>query len=303
MSITHPTDGAVWTPGTALILQGSAYDPEEGFLDGASLTWRSDRAGVLGAGATVSLTALEPVDHVITLTARDAGGRQGSASIVVRVPRQTYLPLILHRAGSGAAIPTPTPTVPCTVLFREDFSAAGLPGWTATGGAWTNPGGVMQGASGPGTNAWNIVALPSFDFTYEGTVTLRNGSIAGLAFRSTDGTQGYELFVDVTGGQLVLARRPYTVLGIVRGRHPARPALPAAGGSTRGRHRCLPGRCQAHLRDGCDLQQGQLRGVRLQQHRELRRSRRMRSGSALRTAHRRRQHDRYRRQGRPHLVG
>ena len=215
VSITHPADGVVWTPGTALILQGSAYDREEGFLGGASLTWRSDRAGVLGTGATVSLTALAPVDQVITLTARDAGGREGSASIVVRVPRRTYLPLIMHRAGSGPAIPTPTPTpaVPCTVLFRDSFSTAGLPGWTATGGTWTNPGGVMRGASGPGTDAWNIVGLPSFNFTYEGTVTVRNGSVAGLAFRSTDGTQGYDLFVDVNGGQLVLARRPYTALG------------------------------------------------------------------------------------------
>ena len=215
VNITHPADGVVWTPGTALILQGSAYDPEEGFLGGASLTWRSDRAGVLGTGATVSLTALAPVDQVITLTARDAGGREDSASIVVRVPRQTYLPLIMHRAGSGTATPTPTPTptVPCTVLFRDSFSTAGLPGWTATGGTWTNPGGVMRGASGPGTEAWNIVGQPSFNFTYEGTVTVRNGSVAGLAFRSTDGTQGYDLFVDVNGGQFVLARRPYTALG------------------------------------------------------------------------------------------
>lgn len=209
VAIIHPDDGMVWTPGTVLILQGSAYDPEEGFLSGAALTWLSDKAGVLGTGTTVSLTELANTDHVITLTARDAGGREGSASIVVRVPRVVYLPLILRQASLSQPVPAP----PCTLLFRERFDTAGLPGWTATGGTWTNPGGLMRGASGPAADAWNIVALPAFDFVYEGTVTVRQGSVAGLAFRSTGGTQGYDLFVDVNGGQLVLDRRPYTVLG------------------------------------------------------------------------------------------
>ena len=63
-TITHPADRAIWTPGTVLILAGSAYDTEDGFLDGSSLTWRSDRAGVLGTGTTVSLTELDRVDHI-----------------------------------------------------------------------------------------------------------------------------------------------------------------------------------------------------------------------------------------------
>ncbi len=210
VTISHPADGATWTPGTVLVLEGSSYDPEDGFLAGPALTWRSDKAGVLGTGTTVSLTALASGDHVITLTGRDAGGQEGNASIVLRVQRQTYLPLILRRAGWGQ----PTPTPPCALLFREDFSAAGLAGWTPTGGAWTNPGGAMQGASGPVADAWNIKALPAFNFTYEGTVTVRQGNIAGLSFRSTGGTQGYDLFVDVNGSRLVLARRPpYMALG------------------------------------------------------------------------------------------
>jgi hypothetical protein len=58
VAITHPGDGVVLTPGAVLILEGSAYDPETGFLSGAALTWRSDRAGVLGTGTAVSLSDL-----------------------------------------------------------------------------------------------------------------------------------------------------------------------------------------------------------------------------------------------------
>jgi hypothetical protein len=145
---------------------------------------------------------------VITLTARDTGGREASAAIAVRVPAVIYLPVILQRASLSQPVPAPS----CTLLFSESFDSAGLPGWTATGGTWANPGGLLRGASGPAASAWNMVTRPAFDFLYEGTVTVRHGSIAGLAFRSASG-QGYNLYVDVNGGQVVLDRQSITVLG------------------------------------------------------------------------------------------
>ncbi len=208
VTITHPADGEAWLPGSVLTLHGSAYDFEEGFLSGSALTWRSDREGTLGNGTTVSITTLPRGRHTITLTARDAGGMEGSAAIVLHVGGSTYLPLLYQRGAVGESLPPG----PCTPLFNADFGAAGLPGWTSTGGTWTNPGGYMQGSSGPVADAWNMTARSAANFRYEGSVIVRQGAGAGLSFRSTDGTQGYDLFVDVNGGQLVLAKRPYKVL-------------------------------------------------------------------------------------------
>ncbi len=208
VTIIQPADGQAWLPGSVLTLHGSAYDTEEGFLSGAALTWHSDRQGILGYGPTVSLTKLASGAHTITLTGRDAGGSEGSAAITLQVGGPTYLPLIFQSGAAG----DPLPPERCTPLFSADFAAAGLPGWTSTGGTWTNPGGYMLGASGPVADAWNITARPALNFRYEGRVNVRQGTGAGLSFRATDGTHGYDLFLDVNGGLLVLAKRPYKVL-------------------------------------------------------------------------------------------
>ncbi|RIH83575.1 Flavastacin [Calidithermus terrae] len=112
-TITSPATDLDVTPTTSdangyyhlLTLQGSATDPEDGTLSGASLVWTTNRADVqpggpstgsqtLGTGASVAnvrlyTTCASPhfgtVDHLVTLTATDSAGNAATRTRLVRV--------------------------------------------------------------------------------------------------------------------------------------------------------------------------------------------------------------------------
>jgi hypothetical protein len=72
---------------TEVTLVGDADDVEDGSLDGASLEWTTDRTDlqdpVLGTGTTITVRLYADdcfgAEHVITLTATDAGGKTATA--------------------------------------------------------------------------------------------------------------------------------------------------------------------------------------------------------------------------------
>ncbi|HDZ84527.1 MAG TPA: DUF2341 domain-containing protein, partial [Nitrospirae bacterium] len=86
--ITSPLAGNISDKGTNITFTGSANDPEDGVLTGAFLVWTSDRDGQIGTGLTFAITTLSRGIHVITLTAADGSGGQGTAvmTITVRTP-------------------------------------------------------------------------------------------------------------------------------------------------------------------------------------------------------------------------
>lgn len=84
-TITSPSGGEIFTSGTAISLEGSGDDPEDGALSGASLVWSSDLDGQLGTGSSLSTAGLGIGRHTITLTAVDAQGATGTSSIVLSV--------------------------------------------------------------------------------------------------------------------------------------------------------------------------------------------------------------------------
>jgi len=70
--------------GDSLLLEGSAFDMEDGDLSGAALSWASNLDGTLGTGD--SLTAmLSAGQHVITLTATDNTSLTGIDTININV--------------------------------------------------------------------------------------------------------------------------------------------------------------------------------------------------------------------------
>jgi len=80
--------------GDVTVLEGSAYDPEDGILEESALAWTSSLDGGLGTGSIV-LASLSPGQHIITLTATDSDGNVTTDSLIVFVGYKTYLPLIL----------------------------------------------------------------------------------------------------------------------------------------------------------------------------------------------------------------
>ena len=68
-------------------LIAAAYDPEDGMLPSTSLTWTSDRDGVLDQDNCQPMRPLSQGDHVITVTAIDSQGNSATASVRVVVSR------------------------------------------------------------------------------------------------------------------------------------------------------------------------------------------------------------------------
>jgi hypothetical protein len=93
--ILWPESGQVFEPQEMVLLQGAAYDLEDGPLADEALTWTSDRDGGLGSGEEVPALGLSPGWHDISLTATDSD--EGTVNVTVRIfvgPR-VYLPVIL----------------------------------------------------------------------------------------------------------------------------------------------------------------------------------------------------------------
>ena len=101
--ILSPVTGTIAAGSQQLVLEGDASDPEDGRIPATALTWTSDKAGSLGTGRTpVDVSKLAEGPHVLTLTAKDADGQTGTATVTMQVAR-TRPRFPARRAGAVAA--------------------------------------------------------------------------------------------------------------------------------------------------------------------------------------------------------
>ena len=82
--IATPSDGLVFTAGTAVSFTGGASDADDGNLAG-NLQWTSSLDGAIGSGASFSTSALSVGAHTITASVTDSDGMQGTDSISLTV--------------------------------------------------------------------------------------------------------------------------------------------------------------------------------------------------------------------------
>lgn len=85
VTILTPADGSAFEEGETIVLTGGATDEESGAVEGDALVWTSSEDGEIGRGETVTGPELSPGIHTITLSATDARGAVGTASIRVAV--------------------------------------------------------------------------------------------------------------------------------------------------------------------------------------------------------------------------
>ena len=91
--IMNPVAGTQVLPDQLLVLLGSGNDFEDGTLPDASLSWSSDRQGVLGVGSSLPVDNLQPGAHKITLSVTDSSGKTTRATTSIYVGAQVWLPL------------------------------------------------------------------------------------------------------------------------------------------------------------------------------------------------------------------
>ena len=101
VSISSPARGRRVRADAAVYLSASAYDDASARLTGGALRWFAGRR-LLGRGPRVSATGLPPGRRRLRVVARDRRGREGSASVVVRVARVTPQFLRLGRPARVA---------------------------------------------------------------------------------------------------------------------------------------------------------------------------------------------------------
>jgi hypothetical protein len=109
VEITAPFTGNAFDVGDEVELEGSASDPEDGDLAGASLEWTSDVDGALGTGATLTTDALTLGSHGIRLTATDSGGKSNSATVHIRIAEPVATTLRAGEVNPYAGILQRTP--------------------------------------------------------------------------------------------------------------------------------------------------------------------------------------------------
>lgn len=229
VSVAQPAQDQLLTPEMPIVLGAVASDLEDGALQGDSLEWVSDRAGLIGRGTQWVLPggSLAPGRHLITVTAIDSDGQVGQARVSVLVGSRAFLPIVARRPAPG------------TFLFGDDFTLGGLEGWTANHGDWGIYSERMEGEY-DAENAWNISDQSADNLDYAATVTLIQGNAVGLTFRSSvDGLSSYDLILDAVDGVIKLSKRsPYRVLAqtqfAVERNHPYRLRVRAVGSTLEG---------------------------------------------------------------------
>ena len=87
VTISSPSNGAVFDVGAMVQFQGSATDAEDGNIGGGALSWNSSIDGDFGSGPTVNTSSLSAGTHTITLTAPDSDGGVGTDQISVVINR------------------------------------------------------------------------------------------------------------------------------------------------------------------------------------------------------------------------
>ncbi|MFA6109846.1 MAG: SUMF1/EgtB/PvdO family nonheme iron enzyme [Candidatus Latescibacterota bacterium] len=115
-TISAPPSTSSATRGAVVTFRGSATDPEDGPLTGASLVWSSSRDGRLGTSSVLSTSSLTVGTHTVMLTATDSRGGTGTATVTVSVSDVRRPDLLVDNLTVAPALPTTT--TPLTIQVR-----------------------------------------------------------------------------------------------------------------------------------------------------------------------------------------
>jgi PKD repeat protein len=104
-TISAPAVNAVMSQGAGVSFAGSASDPEDGVLSGASLVWTSSINGQIGTGTSFTKTNLSAGTHTITLTAKDSKGATATATRTITITAANQAPVASFTWNCATGVP------------------------------------------------------------------------------------------------------------------------------------------------------------------------------------------------------
>ena len=163
VSITTPSNNAVFNAGANVSMTANATDVEDGNISGAAVTWTSSVDGALGSGTTV-LAVLSSGWHTITVTATDSLGASVTDSVQ-----------LLMNTPPSITIDAPSNNANYTVGDAIVFSATASDAETTPVVTWTSSiNGGLGSADSITTNALSIG-------THTITATVSDGTVSSNA--------------------------------------------------------------------------------------------------------------------------
>jgi hypothetical protein len=178
VTIETPTAQEKFLAGTAITLAGLAMDSLDGDLS-TTLQWSSDRDGVLGTGATVTVGSMSLGTHVITARASDSAGLTGSASVTIDVQQLDPPTVQITSPASGATFAfgsAVTFSGIATDAFDGDLGASLR--WTSDrDGAIGTGASFSRSSLSAGVHAITATATDSHGLSHSATITVTVGNL------------------------------------------------------------------------------------------------------------------------------
>jgi hypothetical protein len=102
VEIIAPASGSSFNLSDSVSFAGSAVDSEDGNISD-SLSWRSNRDGIIGSGAAFSTSILSQGTHTITASAKDSGDLSDLTTITVTVGLYSTTSFVIDNDDSGTS--------------------------------------------------------------------------------------------------------------------------------------------------------------------------------------------------------
>src|SRR5206468_1250528 len=151
VAITAPT-GTTFEPGAAVTFTGTATDVEDGTLT-SRIVWTSSRDGVVGTGATITVSTLSTGIHTITAAATDNANTTGRATLTVPTNATPHVAITAPASGSNYE-PGTAVTFTATATDAEDGNLAAHVSWISSrDGVLGTGGSITTSTLSSGTHA------------------------------------------------------------------------------------------------------------------------------------------------------